>query len=196
MRGRPAGSELIVSAAGYFKRYRMERVLDALPAVPELPSGYSWQCWSPTILDLHAEVKFRSFRDEMDVEIFPSLGYLAGCRELMHNIATRFEFVPEATWLIMGPEGACATIQGLREGRCGSIQNVGVLPEHRGKGLGAALVLRALQGFRSRGLAQASLEVTSQNGPAVRLYQRLGFRATRILYKPTHKILQDEPLVS
>ncbi|MCX7701366.1 MAG: GNAT family N-acetyltransferase [Gemmataceae bacterium] len=192
---RPAGSERIVLPAAYFKRYRMERMLEALPAMPELPAGFTWQSWSPMLLDVHAEVKYRSFRDEMDVEIFPSLGYLAGCRELMHNIATRCEFVPEATWLIVGPDGPCATIQGLREGSCGSIQNVGVVPEQRGKGLGAALVLKALHGFQRRGFERASLEVTSQNGLAVRLYQRLGFRATRILYKPTHKILQDEALV-
>ncbi len=185
-----------VSSLAYFKRYRMERDLEALPAVPGLPLGYGWQSWSPMILDLHADVKYRSFREEMDVEIFPSLGHRVGCQELMHNIVTRWEFVPEATWLIVGPDGPCATIQGLREGCYGSIQNVGVVPECRGKGLGAALVLKALHGFRRSGMTHARLEVTSMNALALRLYQRLGFRATRILYKPTHKIHRDEALIS
>ncbi|MGC4004291.1 MAG: GNAT family N-acetyltransferase [Pirellulales bacterium] len=78
----------------------------------------------------------------------------------------------------------CGTIQGVVDGASfGSIQNIGVVPAYRGKGLGAVLLARALQGFREAGVRRAYLEVTSQNDGAVRLYRRLGFTKARTLYK-------------
>ena len=42
---------------------------------------------------------------------------------------------------------------------------------------------QALTGFRQRGLRRATLEVTAQNVGAIRLYQRLGFRKIKTVYK-------------
>ena len=78
----------------------------------------------------------------------------------------------------------CGTIQGIADDRlCGSIQNLGVAPEHRGLGLGKLLLLKALEGFWRAGLGRASLEVTAQNALAVTLYQKLGFRRVKTVYK-------------
>ena len=68
-------------------------------------------------------------------------------------------------------------------GRLGAIQNLAVTPGHRGRGLGTALLLQALAGFRQAGFVRAWLEVTAQNDGAVRLYHRLGFRRRKTLYK-------------
>ncbi|MEK6235218.1 MAG: GNAT family N-acetyltransferase, partial [Planctomycetales bacterium] len=65
----------------------------------------------------------------------------------------------------------------------GAIQNLGVTPEHRGRGLGRALLLGALHGFFAAGLRHAFLEVTSHNGEAIELYHDVGFRRVRTLYK-------------
>jgi len=65
----------------------------------------------------------------------------------------------------------------------GAIQNVGVTPDHRGKGIGSALVLQALHGFRRAGLGKAVLEVTAQNESAIQLYRKLGFRFRKTVYK-------------
>jgi len=121
--------------------------------------------------------------------VFPCLGDAEGCRRLMREIRNKPGFLPEATWLIArgaGPEEMqwCGTIQGVADrGGLGMIQNVGIVPGHRGIGLGAALVRRAIAGFRSYGLRAAGLEVTAENSRAVRLYQRLGFRRTKTVYK-------------
>jgi ribosomal protein S18 acetylase RimI-like enzyme len=109
----------------------------------------------------------------------------------MWNIASRATFVPEATWLIAGPFGACATVQGLRDKYQGAIQNLGVVPDHRGRGLGKLLLLEALHGFRRAGLRAAYLEVTARNEPAVQLYRRCGFRATRTIYKQMSLVPND-----
>jgi mycothiol synthase len=181
----------------YFKRFRMEADLAGLPGSAALPPGYRFVSWNEAVLDVHARTKFRSFRDELDAIVFPCLGSLEGCRRLMREIRTKAGFLPAATWLIacgQAPEPRrepvheplhwCGTIQGVAErGGVGMIQNVGVVPGHRGLGLGRCLVERAMAGFRMHGLRRASLEVTVENARAVRLYQRLGFQRRRTVYK-------------
>lgn len=190
--------------SNYFKRFRMEADLTARrsPGVPAgcrtdlapayrapLPAGYRLVAWNDALLDVHARTKFRSFRDEIDAVVFPCLGELDGCRRLMREIRGKSGFLPEASWLIAwgrSPEELtwCGTIQGVCERpSLGMIQNIGVVPEHRGRGLGTALVHQAMLGFRQYGLSRASLEVTVANGRAVELYQRLGFRRARTVYK-------------
>lgn len=173
----------------YFKRFRMEADLGTPRTVPALPSGYRFVPWNEAVIDVHARTKFRAFRDELDAIVFPCLGSLDGCRRLMREIRGKSGFLPAATWLIArgnAPESLqwCGTIQGVAErGGVGMIQNVGIAPGHRGLGLGRCLVERALAGFRMHGLNRASLEVTVDNARAMRLYQRLGFRRTRTVYK-------------
>ena len=65
----------------------------------------------------------------------------------------------------------------------GSIQNIGVVPEHRGLGLGRALVVKSLQGFALAGIERVVLEVTANNLTAVELYRSLGFRVVRTMYR-------------
>lgn len=173
----------------YFKRFRMEFDLaQALPAA-ELPEDYVWAAWQPGEVDRHAWAKFQSFRDEVDSEVFPCLGDYRGCYHLMRDISEQAVFAPTATWLVVhAPPGEkpvdCGTIQGLAlTETLGSIQNVGVAPEHRRRRLGQALVLKALHGFRSLGLERVSLEVTAANFPAVQLYRSLGFTQIRTMYR-------------
>lgn len=168
----------------YFKRFRMEVDLYAVPPVPALPDVYTWVPWSEALLATHAEIKFGSFHDEIDASVFPSLGDRDGCLALMQEIRSKTGFLPGATWLVSCAGTFCGTVQGIRDrGGMGSIQNLGVLPAYRGRGLGTALLLKALDGFRSYGLGRAFLEVTAQNAAAVELYRRLGFRCRKTLYK-------------
>src|SRR5271166_1665266 len=132
----------------YFKRFRMEMDLNGLPPVPRLPEGYSWLAWDESLLEGHAEVKFYSFFEEIDAVVFPSLSTRSGCSYLMREICRKQGFRPEATWLLSCADGYCGTVQGIRDRNCmGAIQNLGVKPSHRGRGLGAALLVQALHGF-------------------------------------------------
>ncbi len=177
-------------AVTYYKRFRMEIDLRGLRlAVPALPAGYEWVDWQLPLLERHAQAKFESFRDEVDSDVFPSLGDPVGCRDLMSEIVQRATFVPGATWLIncrIAPDQCedCGTIQGLvQPGEWGAVQNVGVAPEYRGQGLGRALVLKSLAGFQAVGVARVYLEVTACNLAAVQLYRSVGFRLARTSYK-------------
>lgn len=174
----------------YFKRYRMEFDLAGRkPVAAVLPAGYRFVPWDPLLLEAHAETKYQSFRGEIDANVFACLGEYDGCLRLMGEISRKEGFLSGATWLIAQDEappgsGYCGTIQGIcdRAG-FGAIQNLGIVPEHRGRGLGTALLLRALTGFRQAGLRRAFLEVTAQNDGAIRLYRRLGFVRVRTVYK-------------
>jgi ribosomal protein S18 acetylase RimI-like enzyme len=62
----------------------------------------------------------------------------------------------------------------------GFILHVAVRPAYRGRGVGTALVAETCEAFRQAGLTQAGLGVSEEN-PARRIYERLGFRTKRQL---------------
>ena len=171
----------------YFKRLRMEALLVRTPA-PAVPAGYGLVPWAADLLEAHAEVKYRSFRRTPDSTLFPNLGRLDGCLQLMRTIAEHSGFIPGATWLVRDADEFCGCIQGIRTATgVGLIQNLGVLAEHRGYGLGTALLTAALHGFREAGLTVAGLEVSARNTDALRLYYGLGFSAVKTLYRETRE---------
>jgi ribosomal protein S18 acetylase RimI-like enzyme len=180
----------------YFKRFRME--IDFARHEPRLlpaPDGYYLLSWDDSLLEIHAKTKYRSFCDEIDAHVFPCFNELAGCRRLMHDIAGKPGFMPEATWLAVCRKAAdeedeyCGTIQGIRQsGGVGSIQNLGIIEGHRDRGLGTCLLYAALRGFRRAGLSRASLEVTAENEAAIRLYHRHGFEIVKTVYKAVEMV--------
>ena len=176
----------------YTKRYQM--VIDLLTVMLpdiQLPGGFHFLDWHPAFIERHAKTKYHSFRNEIDARIFPTFRQYDACLRLMRSIAGKSGFLPSATWLIVQGEPLkevrdCATIQGLKHNdQLGAIQNVAVLPDFRGRGLGQALVLKSLYGFRNAGLERVTLEVTAENTPAVLLYKKLGFHTVKTVYKET-----------
>jgi len=184
----PALTPYPPAAVVYFKRFRMEADLPGAGDTA-LPPGFGWLPWVPDLLELHSHALCASFHGEIDTRVFASLGDAEGCRGLMRSIVSRGEFLPQATWLLVCEGDPCGTVQGIRERRgVGAIQNLGIVARYRGNGLGGLLLQKAMRGFHQAGLRRVSLEVTSENDRAVRLYKRLGFRRVKTLYKavPTH----------
>lgn len=70
------------------------------------------------------------------------------------------------------------------------INNVAVLPKHRGQGFGRALVEAALRHGRASGAHTAFLEVRRSNLTAQRLYLRLGF--TQVGERPRYYSHPDD----
>jgi GNAT superfamily N-acetyltransferase len=58
---------------------------------------------------------------------------------------------------------------------------VGVVPAHRGSGVGEALTRMLLDQAREAGAREMVLEVIVENAPAIALYEKLGFTRTREL---------------
>ena len=178
----------------YFKRFRMEIDLGRQLPEPVAPPGYRLIPWDSALMVAHAEAKYLSFRTEIDANVFPCLGDLAGCRRLMREIVRKPGFLPETTWLLSYRHGSrrpeyCGTVQGIRDvSGLGAIQNLGIAPAHRNAGLGSILLYYSLQGFRRAGLGRVFLEVTAQNQGAIRLYHRLGFETIKTVYKAVEHV--------
>lgn len=174
-----------------FKRFRMKIDLRRIDLTDvRLPEGYTWLPWHVLLRNRHALTKWISFRDDLDGRVFPCLSERAGCSRLLGEITRQKRFCPDATWMVSyqpepnWPGEDCGTVQGIgRRGGIGAIQNIGVIPEHRSRGLGRALVLKSLQGFWQNGYEAATLEVTALNQPAVKLYRDLGFDVVEVLYR-------------
>jgi ribosomal protein S18 acetylase RimI-like enzyme len=175
----------------YFKRFRMQfDLLSQQIPQPNCSSEIMFAEWDEKLLVMHGMCKWESFRREMDVNVFPCLGERDGCKRLMRDISQKDAFVPEATWLAIGKDTnpknlvAVGTIQGLRTNAThGAIQNIGVIPSFRGKGIGRELIRRALQGFQSQGCRYVTLEVTVHNLGAIKLYESIGFQKSEIVFK-------------
>ncbi len=76
------------------------------------------------------------------------------------------------------PAGICKlAVRGDR----GWIAGIGVTTPHRGTGVGKALTRGVLEEAARLGLREVWLEVLVQNEPAIRLYEKLGFRTVRDL---------------
>ena len=58
----------------------------------------------------------------------------------------------------------------------GHITNVAIHPEYRGKGLGEYLMNSLIEGCKSQKCNSITLEVRESNLPALKLYEKLGFK--------------------
>ncbi|QJX48456.1 GNAT family N-acetyltransferase [Hymenobacter taeanensis] len=68
-----------------------------------------------------------------------------------------------------------------RRGWQSRVAAMGLVPEYRSQGLGKIMLGTALKEAQQRGDQSMLLEVFTENVPAIRLYERLGFRRTRRL---------------
>ena len=111
------------SAAGRAGRVRRDgdHVLQAVPdgdrprrltATASTCRRFVWVAWDESLIDHHAEVKYLSFRGEIDAYVFPCLGDRYGCQRLMREIRRKPGFLPGATWLIACPEATSARCKG------------------------------------------------------------------------------------
>ena len=156
---------------------------------PQLSPGFWFVEWSVSLIEPHADVLHRSFRNDSDGAVFTTFRQYNHCHRLIETLSDSPHFLPGAT-LLIAYGNPCdlfeyvANIQGLKLAEdVGAIQNVAVLPEYRRRGIGQALVQGALQGFQHAGVKRVTLEATSDNLTAVNLYHRIGFSTFRIYFR-------------
>ncbi len=65
-------------------------------------------------------------------------------------------------------------------GPAGVLYDIVVSPDHRGRGVGQALLEASLAALTARGAPRAVLSTAERNAPAQRLFERAGFRRTMI----------------
>ena len=62
------------------------------------------------------------------------------------------------------------------ETRIGGIPNLAVLPGHQGRGVGKALIAKAVEYLKAGGMRYVRIETIEQNETATALYPKLGFQ--------------------
>jgi ribosomal protein S18 acetylase RimI-like enzyme len=91
------------------------------------------------------------------------------------DIARKLAVQPEL-FLVAEADGAVvATVMAGYEGHRGWVNYLAVAPEHRGQGLGRALMQRVEESLKERGCPKLNVQVRAANAEALRFYRRLGY---------------------
>ncbi len=130
-------------------------------AFPDLPDNYSWGSAQPAIFP---EID-RLLRVSLDLYSSP----LPGQSEMAEMSASR------QLWGLLDHEGhlvgaLCTKVSG----KLNTIRQLAIVPEYRGKGLADVMVKQNLAG--SRGCDYFDLWVRKSNQPAIKLYEKNGYR--------------------
>jgi mycothiol synthase len=160
-------AEALFASRG-LRQYFAEDVMRIDPAAappPRWPAGIGLTGWSGSTASRFYAVFEAAFRDRPGFPGTPADEWITETEE-------DDEFLPD--WSLL------ATVPGLGDagfviGLAGWIAQVGVLPEARRRGIGAALVCESLSRMAADGAAEAWLDVNVDNPGAAALYRRLGF---------------------
>lgn len=133
-------------------------------APPSRPEGATLHTWSEATAARFFAVYEAAFRERPGFPGLPAADWIAGLED-------DDGFRPEASLLIELPGLGDA---GFVTAAVGWIDQVGVVPEARGRGLGSALTAESLARLRADGDDEAWLNVNVDN-PAKAVYLRLGF---------------------
>jgi ribosomal protein S18 acetylase RimI-like enzyme len=142
--------------------------------------------WTESDYQPTAGVITACYRDHVDSEINDQYRSVNGSLRFLHNIV-RFpgcgQFDPESSFvaynralrMLVGVI-LCSRIRH----DAGHVTQVCVLPEYRSHGIGDALMHRAVQALRAKGVQLLTLTVTEANDGAVHLYERLHFATKHV----------------
>ena len=109
----------------------------------------------------------------IDREAFPDTPILPGA------MRARLQEEESVIVAVSGKEIAGFCIYSMPEPGAGWINVLAVGESHRGCGIGAALTVRAAKRLIADGAQNVELTTADDNGAAIRLYVRLGFKQTR-----------------
>jgi ribosomal protein S18 acetylase RimI-like enzyme len=131
----------------------------------------------PLLVDLHLDEQGyysdhpQFSRAEIEAQLAPVKPRFTG-ENVVLAVRDREGGVAGFCWVVLFDPGT-----GLE----GEVAEVYVAESHRGRGVGGALLRRAVELFRERGVTLGYVWTRGENEPAVRLYRDAGFEPTRQL---------------
>jgi ribosomal protein S18 acetylase RimI-like enzyme len=116
-----------------------------------------------------------TYNDSLDC---PELTGLRPIEDILagHRAAGQFDPRLWELFLVDDEPAGCLLLAPLHTAPSLEVVYMGVVPEHRGRGVGDALLRRALQQCREHGARLLTLAVDGRNAPAKRLYERFGLK--------------------
>ena len=182
----PAGEArkvLIDRGFAAFDRVLLTRDLGRpLPPAPALPPGLELRGTDASQADAYAKFAFEAYRGTTDFNIItPDASPEAYLRLYRRFIGGELgAYAPRLSLHLSDPSGTTVgVVHTIVLGRDPYVGDLSVAAAHRRKGLGRALLVRALNGYREAGHTRTGLTVTAQNTAAYNLYRSVGFEVER-----------------
>jgi ribosomal protein S18 acetylase RimI-like enzyme len=129
-------------------------------------------------LNRTSEIEIAEHLSRCDADFVPPLSGRVEISDYAQKIAskaTRFEAWSGGTLV-----GLVAAYCNDQEKRVAYITSVSVLKEWMSKGIAARLMSQCIEHAKASGMRQVSLEVASDNAPAIRLYEKSGFAVGKV----------------
>lgn len=148
------------------------------PRTAPLPAGTSIEPWDPADRVTMTQLLRRTYEGTLDC---PGLSELRRDEDILDGHLGAGTFDP-ATWLILREHGrAIGALLLSASPPTDSVEVIylGLAPEARGRGIGAALLAHGIRAVAQRPERTLALAVDVRNVPAMRLYQRAGFVPVR-----------------
>jgi ribosomal protein S18 acetylase RimI-like enzyme len=170
-----------------FQRIFMDLPLRGWHA-PELPQqpGFELRRWSEADFQSAAQLITAAYSGHIDSRINDQYRSASGSLRFLNNVVrfpgcgqfdgnSSFTLYDRATGQMAG-----LLLCSLVRSDVGHVTQVCVLPQYRSKRLGERLMVECAKSLHQRGASELSLTVTKANTRAVELYDRLGFRQTKV----------------
>jgi mycothiol synthase len=138
-----------------------------LPNCP-FPSGVTLTNWQRELGEQFFQAYHAAFRERPG---FPN----PAAQEWITGYFENENIKSEWSLLALDGETPAGFVFGSVERPGGYIVQIGVIPEYRGQGLGAALMMESLKRMQAAGITVAQLEVNVNNPSAISVYKQLGF---------------------
>jgi ribosomal protein S18 acetylase RimI-like enzyme len=137
-------------------------------------SGVEWIAYEQASREEFGRTLMATYVESSDC---PELTGIRPVEEVLASHRATGPFDPRL-WELVRVEGriaGCILLSELTFGPLLEIVYLGVVPELRGRGVGALLMRRALRHAQLRGAAELMVVFDARNSPAGRLYERFGF---------------------
>jgi ribosomal protein S18 acetylase RimI-like enzyme len=152
----------------------------------QLPSDIELRGWTEPDYQSVASVITSAYQHHVDSDINDQYRSVGGALRFLNNIVrfpgcgtfdqgASFLAVQKATGSVIGVI-LCSRVKD----DVGHVTQVCLLPEHRGRGIGEALLNASSRELASRKFSLLTLTVTEANAGAVRLYKKLGYTVNRV----------------
>lgn len=163
-----------------------------------LPNNYAVTSWNNKYLVDVSNVLLQSFKETTDALFDPRFTTDKGCEDIMTKITDNIygRFLPDSCSILLyknKPVGFC--MANITAGKIANIPLIGILKEHRSKGLGEALLYNTVKSLINNHLSHLSevnVSTETDNYPALKMYRKLGFKEAYYYPQAYRKIKKDQ----
>lgn len=140
---------------------------------PVLPVGFSWETYSPITHTKFIQTIQATYQNSLDC---PALTGLRQMEDVIASHQASGEFDPNHWFLLYERQTPMAVLLLAKSPRTDAMELVylGLVPQARGRGLGALMLRKALRLTADLNVSRLSLAVDASNIPALKLYYRHG----------------------